>query len=514
MAFIVEQKIKGNIYLYNVESYWDKEKKQSRQKRTYIGPKNRSKKGRNSKICNIVNRKFGNIFLLNHVAEKLGLTSLLKELFGELCIDVLNLAYFFICDERASYLYAYWLNEHHTPLARRLNSEDISAVYQEVGENQRAVSEFFERWVSLCSPSSGIYFDITSISSYSTNIDFVEWGYNRDHEDLPQVNMGIVCTKESELPLFYQVYPGSIADVSTLNNCLKRLEWLGIKDVILVLDRGFCSKANIVKLNAMKDKISFIQPMTYSLKIVKLLIKKHCKHVQRMQNLFKFNEEILYHLDTSVELDGNSFKAHIYYNEKAGVDLRHGFLARLLDIEKEIGSQKFESMKEYLNFRRERIPSKDVTFFKLDRKHMTIVRNTRTISEHLERAGYLLFLSNSQALNRDSMLDYYRSRDIVEKMFDVEKNQLDGKRLRAHTPYNADGRIFVKFVALILHSYLSKDMKTSELFKQYSAREMLAELGKIRRSAIGKEIVISEISKSQRGILKAFGITPEMVTQT
>jgi len=169
---------------------------------------------------------------------------------------------------------------------------------------------------------------------------------------------------------------------------------------------------------------------------------------------------------------------------------------------------------KHLNFRRERIPSKDVTFFKLDRKHMTIVRNTRTISEHLERAGYLLFLSNSQALNRDSMLDYYRSRDIVEKMFDVEKNQLDGKRLRAHTPYNADGRIFVKFVALILHSYLSKDMKTSELFKQYSAREILAELGKIRRSAIGKEIVISEISKSQRGILKAFGITPEMVTQT
>ena len=102
MSFIVEQKIKGNIYLYNVESYWDKEKKQSRQKRTYIGPKKGGKKRNRSKTCNIINKSFGNIFLLNDVAEKLGLVALLQEIFGDLFIDVLNLAYFFICDERAS----------------------------------------------------------------------------------------------------------------------------------------------------------------------------------------------------------------------------------------------------------------------------------------------------------------------------------------------------------------------------------------------------------------------------
>ncbi len=356
MSYIVEQKIKGNIYLYRVESYWDKDKKQSRQRRKYIGPKKGRKKESKSNNCNIVNNKFGNIFLLDHVSGKLGLTPLLKELFGEPYRDIMNLAYFFICDDRASYLYPYWLNEQHSPLVRRLTSEDISAVYQDVGKNQRAVTDFFERWVALCSPKSGIYFDITSISSYSTNIDFVEWGYNRDHENLPQINMGIVCTKQSELPLFYQIYPGSISDVSTLNNCLKRLEWLGIKDVVLILDRGFCSKANILKLNDMRDNISFIQPMTFSLKLVRELIKKHRKDVRKMENAFKFKEEILHHHETLVDLEGNAFKVHIYYNEKAGLDQRHGFLARLFDIEKKISSQKFESMKKYLDFRSERIP--------------------------------------------------------------------------------------------------------------------------------------------------------------
>jgi len=29
MSYIIEQKVKGRIYLYEVESYWDKEKKTS-----------------------------------------------------------------------------------------------------------------------------------------------------------------------------------------------------------------------------------------------------------------------------------------------------------------------------------------------------------------------------------------------------------------------------------------------------------------------------------------------------
>ena len=47
MAYTVRQKIKDRIYLYEVESYWDKEKKQSRQKRKYLGPEERIYKKKN-----------------------------------------------------------------------------------------------------------------------------------------------------------------------------------------------------------------------------------------------------------------------------------------------------------------------------------------------------------------------------------------------------------------------------------------------------------------------------------
>jgi len=93
----------------------------------------------------------------------------------------------------------------------------------------------------------------------------------------------------------------------------------------------------------------------------------------------------------------------------------------------------------------------------------------------------------------------------------VEKNELDGRRLRAHSQYNSDGRIFIKFIALILHSQISSIMKINKLFDRYSLKELMAELSKIRCSVFGDEEIVSEISKTQRKILAAFQITPEMM---
>ena len=111
MSYIVEQKIKGNIYLYNVESYWDKEKKQPRQKRTYLGPKSKKRKGKKLGNPNIINKKYGNIFVLNHLSEVLGLGPLLQSLFPDSHKEILSLAYYFICEGKASYLYPHWLYE-------------------------------------------------------------------------------------------------------------------------------------------------------------------------------------------------------------------------------------------------------------------------------------------------------------------------------------------------------------------------------------------------------------------
>jgi transposase len=510
MSYIVKQKIKGNIYLYSVDSYWDKEKKQSRQKRTYIGPENKKKPNKRTNNKEIIYKKYGNIYLLQKIAEDLGLKKILSEVFPNNFNEILALAFFSICGSDPMYMFPHWLHEQYNIETRLLHSAEISELSEMIGVSQVGVRDFFSSWINSQKVCSEVYYDITSISSYATNIDFIEWGYNRDKERLPQENIGLVC-RENGTPLCYQIYPGSITDVTTLKNSLKLFGYYNLHDITLILDRGFCSKANIMEMNSLGDKIKFIQPMTFSMKKVLHLLKTNRKELKKTESAFKFDEEILHYAKDALDIEGSTYKAHMYYNEKAEADLRNDFMIRLLSIKDKLPDRKFISMKEYLDFRNSSIPEKYLTFFKLNKSTGCIELNYRNIRQYMIKSGYFILLSNSEKLEKINTLEYYRNRDTVEKLFNIEKNELDGNRLRVHSQYSSDGRIFIKFIALILYNKISCIMKKKKLFERYSLKEMMAELSKIRCTEIEGKKMVSEISKTQRAILKAFELSSEML---
>jgi hypothetical protein len=120
MSYIVEQKIKGRIYLYNVDSYWDKEKKQSRQKRTYIGPKHAKKKPTLKQIkTNIIHKNYGNIFLLNWIINKIGLRDIVEKNFPDHFVELIALTFYEIIESSPLYLFPYWLEEHYLPKTKK-----------------------------------------------------------------------------------------------------------------------------------------------------------------------------------------------------------------------------------------------------------------------------------------------------------------------------------------------------------------------------------------------------------
>src|SRR5215469_1501054 len=99
MSFIVSQKIKGRIYLYKVESYWDKDTKKARQRRTYIGSKDRVRGGNVKPVLSELSVKhYGNIALLEYLAEKTGLLKTLEKNFGAAYREILALAWFQIME--------------------------------------------------------------------------------------------------------------------------------------------------------------------------------------------------------------------------------------------------------------------------------------------------------------------------------------------------------------------------------------------------------------------------------
>ena len=296
--------------------------------------------------------------------------------------------------------------------------------------------------------------------------------------------------------------------MSTILNFLKYLKAFDLQDALLIMDRGFFSTGNILELNKNADNIKFIQPIPFSLKKAKELIKKHKQELSDTSTAFRYNQEIIHYVKTSISFGEVIFDAHIYLNEKAELEQRHIFLSRLLEIEQKHKDNKFNTLQEAETFIQLEIKEKFRDYFKWDNSKLHIEKDVQKVDEHLSKLGYFILITNKYGLKQSEVLDHYRHKDKVEKVFDVMKNELDSSRLRVHSQYNAEGKIFVKFISLILYTEISRIMKENKLFDKYSMKELLWELKKNKITYIDdNEPFISEISKKQKLIFEAFNIS-------
>ena len=104
MSTIRYQKRGNKFYVYEVTQYWDKELKKSRQTTKYLGHaeteggeyKKTGKRVATPKLEKAI-LDFGDSFAINEIANNMGLSSIIKDSFGELSDSIMNLACYRLC---------------------------------------------------------------------------------------------------------------------------------------------------------------------------------------------------------------------------------------------------------------------------------------------------------------------------------------------------------------------------------------------------------------------------------
>ncbi|MFZ4618713.1 MAG: IS1634 family transposase, partial [Rectinemataceae bacterium] len=134
-----------------------------------------------------------------------------------------------------------------------------------------------------------------------------------------------------------------------------------------------------------------------------------------------------------------------------------------------------------------------------------LVRKTEAIDAALGRMGMFVLVTSTD-LSSESILDYYREKDGVEKYFDSLKNNLFLKRLRIHSHQTMEGLLFVEFIAMILRSEMKVVLRKSKLPDSLYIPEMLSELRKLKQITFGKKKALTEVSRLQKDIFTAFEI--------
>jgi len=490
MSYIVNQKIRGKLYAYEVVGKWDPATRNSKQKRTYIGRIDENgniiPKGSRPAFARIDGAyDFGDLFLVMRMAEELNLTGIMEETFSDDAHPLLLLAANRLISPVSMDLVDAWLSR--TFMETSMPGQRISELLQRA---ERGAMEFTTRWLRSSQREDAIYFDITSMESYSTQNRFLEWGYSRSGRDEKQINLGIIMGR-SMRPLFFEAYPGSIPDVKTLLRILEMLKRYGILSVIIVLDRGFYAIYNIKALIG----FSFVMPLPFKTSAAAEIMKIH-RH-PRNESARMHEGKLLFVDSGTVQIDGIDLHYTHYLDQEREQRERRKFFEKLIQVESDL---------EHIT---------DIT--KVDevagrwRKYLSIGRGikirrkTKAIARRLSRMGRTILISNTD-LAWNEALDLYRSRDRVEKGFRNMKSDLEALPMGVHGDETMQGYLLVQFIALIIEFEIRRRMSGSAIRGTMSMREMLMEMSKLRMVKQGDSKVLTEITKKQRGILEAMSI--------
>ena len=108
---------------------------------------------------------------------------------------------------------------------------------------------------------------------------------------------------------------------------------------------------------------------------------------------------------------------------------------------------------------------------------VTVSFKEKACREAYKYHGYFVLVANKEK-DCFKALEKYRKREVIEDLFQADKQQADGSRVRVWTPDTLRGRMFVQFVELCYYEYfadrirqLKDDLRSQESDESFSSEE-------------------------------------------
>ena len=532
MAAIVYQtdKRSGITYAYESVSFWDKNKKQSRAKRTLIGrfdkesgqiiPTDGRCKPKDDAISTpkrgpvptleTARCFYGATYLFDAIGEKLGIAPDLKQCFPNTYKQILSIAYYLILEENNPlFRFEKWSNLHKHPYGKDISSQRSSELFASITEEDKTT--FFKLQGKRRIDKEFWAYDTTTISSHSEQLRQVQYGKNKENDPLPQFNLALVFGEESNLPFYYRKLAGNIPDSKTVKNLLADLNVLGFSKTKFVMDRGFYSEETINGL--LKEHVKFLMVAKISLTFVRKELdaiydgfrsfenfsEKYELYAQTVQSEWQYTQARPYKGDTLK--DTKRMYIHLYYNLDKATEDEKGFDRKLLAMRSELKSGK-------------RIPEHEKLYAKYfevkttPKRGTTVTVKEAAIKEAKRYYGFFALISNEK-MDAITALEIYRNKDVVEKAFGNLKERLNMRRTLVSSEQSLDGKLFIEFIALIYLSYIKKQMQVHDLFKTYTLQGVFDKLDVIECfENPGQELRVGEVLEKQKALYADLGVAP------
>lgn len=292
--------------------------------------------------------------------------------------------------------------------------------------------EFFDE---LMVDSKTLIFDLSSIFSFSENLQYAEKGYNAEHLYLKQINFMLFFSMDKQLPVLLKPLPGSVRDVKALRAVIDEVN---AKDSTVVIDRGFAS--HVIPDLLTEFDFNFILPLRRNF----------------------------------IDIDYGRRLDYTFSYRNRGIKWGR----------KRIGAN-FLYLFEDVKLRAE----EETTFIHLMNEKK---RTTEEYKEESQKFGKIAILSNRDE-DGETIYLMWKDRENIEVAFDALKNELENDKTYLDDDDAVRGYFFISFLSLYLYYKILNLLRKAKLVDKVSVNEVLLELSKVYEIHIGEKRKLSEI---------------------
>ena len=419
--------------------------------------------------------RVGTYAVLRHIAKQEGLTQILENVHGvEDAGRIFDIMLYLITAQSAAFVhYEPFMRSHLMESCEIISDVTISKLLKEaVGEDNR--HEMLRQWnKSHSSDANMIYigYDSTNFPCEG-EISLAEFGAAKEDESRPQINLAITVSQKDTTPLDYEVYPGSIVDMSECAYMLQRMHDYGYRNVGFMFDRGYYTEPNFQYLDG--KHFDFIMMAQEDTVFIRDLISEHAEKLKNDTSLFIVNHDIS-GITARRTLYGKERFFHLYYDDvKASISRRQlqsriGALKVSLDKLVNTKLRKNANLSDYdvwfdleiseitepkkSKKQSSKSAGKDCGDDKKIRVLTGYTLKQEVIKKQLDSYGFFCIVASKEK-DCCAVLENYRGRDNIEKFFRSIKWGMDFKTPAVHSDEAAEGKIHLMFLAGILRNRL------------------------------------------------------------
>jgi transposase len=391
---------------------------------------------------------FGILYVLNKIAEELGIASALgKSHLGKLALFLVLAR---VAHQGSRLSAVRWVQDHAVAEILGLNKfdeDDLYAALDDLCARQEKIEKgLYKRYLNRKkSPPALFLYDVTSSYLEGEHNALGEYGYNRDGKrEKLQIVIGLLADSEGE-PLAVRVFSGNTADPTTVADQIKLVkEQFGVEELIFVGDRGMVKSKGKKALNDVG--LRYISALTDP-QIRRLL-------AEGTLQLGLFDEKVC-------EVEADDVRYLLRKNEAEASKVHHRLQDKLAKLE-----MKIEKRNKQVKDSKRCLPEAgsrqlqswiirhkltDLVELRLEGQTLILIRNEAATERALELAGCYVVTSDvpKEKMTGQEVHDSYMALQKVERDFrSMKTGLLEVRPIFVRKESRTRGHVFACMLAL------------------------------------------------------------------